>query len=76
MNIHRFGVASSVTILPHSPSVAMRQLLAAARSRSGSDNRSGCHSLPSRRFATSRRRCLACKTDEDALLVVEEVAVF
>ena len=29
--------------------------LAAARSRSGSDNRSGCHSLPSRRFATSRK---------------------
>ena len=29
-------------------------LLAAARSRSGSDNRPGCHSLPSRRFATRR----------------------
>ena len=26
MNTLRFGVASSVTILPHSPSVAMRQL--------------------------------------------------
>ena len=33
--------------------------LAAARSRSGSNNRSGCYSLPSRRFATSRRRLSA-----------------
>ena len=33
--------------------VALR--LAAARSRSGSDTPPACHSLPSRRFATSRR---------------------
>ena len=38
---------------PH-PSCKQDTFLAAARSRSGSDNRSGCHSLPSRRFATRR----------------------
>ena len=36
-----------------SPSVTFRDTcLAAARSRSGSDNHSDCHSRPSRRFAT------------------------
>ncbi|MBR3964905.1 MAG: hypothetical protein IKJ80_05815, partial [Clostridia bacterium] len=32
--------------------------LASARSRSGSDTTPWCHSLPSRRFATSRREPL------------------
>ena len=41
----------------HSPPPPMAEpFLAAARSRSGSDNRLGCHSLPSRRFATSQGR--------------------
>ena len=39
---------------PH-PSRYARHRLAAARSRSGSDTPPACHSLPSRRFATSQR---------------------
>ena len=42
-------VSSSLCKTPQSLS---RQLLAAARSRSGSDSPPDCHSLPSRRFAT------------------------
>ena len=33
--------------------LATARILAAARSRLGSDSPPGCHSLPSRRFATS-----------------------
>ena len=45
-----------------------RQLLAAARSRRGSDSPPDCHSLPRRRFATSRRKpilavSVGCKTN-------------
>jgi len=45
--------------ITHSPSVASRQRLAAARSRSGSNTPPACNSLPSRRFATSRREPLS-----------------
>ena len=34
---------------------SLRFALTAVRSRSGSDSHLGCHSIPSRRFATSRR---------------------
>ncbi len=44
-------VSSNLWTTPQSLS---RQLLAAARSRSGSDSPPDCHSLPSRRFATYR----------------------
>ena len=37
-----------------------RQRLAAARARSGSDSHLGCHSIPSRRFTTSRKEPLCC----------------
>ena len=38
------------------PSRFACHLLATARSRSGSDTTPWCHSFPSRRFATSRRK--------------------
>ena len=40
--------------------------LAAARSRCGSDNHSGCHSLPHRRFATRAAGVTVCGTKPSA----------
>ena len=50
----------SARVIAHPSSVTSLRLappfLAAARSRSGSDSPPGCHSTPSRRFATHRGR--------------------
>ena len=54
---------SAITIVyAFSLSRLRRQRLAAARSRSGSDSHLGCHSIPSRRFTTSRKEplCYSC----------------
>ncbi|MBP3333052.1 MAG: hypothetical protein J6M35_03295, partial [Clostridia bacterium] len=40
--------------------------LASARSRSGSDTTPWCHSLPSRRFATSRRKAFVRRASADS----------
>ena len=55
-----FAIALDLRILPQS---RIRSTgLAAARARSGSDSHLGCHSIPSRRFTTSRKEplCYSC----------------
>ena len=54
---------SKVTRAPSTANAVPR--LASARSRSGSDTTPWCHSLPSRRFATSRRKALARRFSAD-----------
>ena len=48
-----FGAANGIRVSPAARSSAALTGLAAARSRSGSDSPPDCHSLPSRRFATT-----------------------
>ena len=49
----------------HSTAIAVPRL-ASARSRSGSDTTPWCHSLPSRRFANSRRKAFVRSSSADS----------